>query len=257
MPGSIVDRKRRALDDRAGKWRFRPALWPTLATVVLFPLLVWLGLWQLERADYKQDQTARVEAENVRQPATLGPGMPEGEGLPETWNYRRLSASGHYLGHQFLLDNRTRRGVAGYHVLTPLILNDERKLGVIVNRGWIPLGSSRERLPETTVPGGTLDVRGRGRVPGKAFLLGEAGYRGGTWPRVVQSIDLPMMAEALEIDLLPFVVELHRSEPHGYEREWRPHGGIGPKRHLGYAFQWFALAATLLIIYTVVNLRRR
>ena len=65
------------------------------------------------------------------------------------------------------------------------------------------------------------------------------------------------MEEALGVDLLPFVVELDRSESHGFAREWRPHRGIGPERHRGYAFQWFALAATLLAIYTFVNLRRR
>ena len=257
MSGSIVDRKRRASRDKAARWRFRPTLWPTLASALLFPLLVSLGLWQLERADYKRAQLARVAAESERQPATLGPGGPVNEGRGESWNHRRVIATGRYLSRHFLLDNRTRRGVAGYHVLTPLVLDEERRRGVMVNRGWVPLGPSRERLPETAAPVGTLDARGRGRVPAKAFLLGEAGYRGDAWPRVVQSIELPKMGEALGVDLLPFVVELDRSEPHGFVREWRPHGGISPERHLGYALQWFALAATLLAIYTLVNLRRR
>ena len=257
MPGSIVDGERSASEGGGARWRFRPGLWPTLATVVLFPALLTLGLWQLERAELKQEAIARAGAEDERPPARLGPEVPDKEGGAGVWNHRRVDATGHYLSRQFLLDNRTRRGVAGYHVLTPLILDGERRQGVIVNRGWIALGPSREHLPETTVPGGTLELRGRGRVPGAAFLLGEAGYAGDEWPRVVQSIDLPKMEEALGVDLLPFVLELDRSEPHGFAREWRPHRGIGPARHRAYAFQWFALAATLLAIYTLVNLRRR
>lgn len=257
MSGSIVERRRRAAAAAAGRWRFRPTLWPTLATLALLPLLVGLGLWQLERAEYKQALATRAEAENARAPARLGPGFPEADSPSESWHHRRVSATGRYLPRHFLLDNRTRRGVAGYHVLSPLLLDEERGLGAVVNRGWIPLGSSREILPEIETPGGAFAVRGRSRVPGEAFLLGEAGYRGDTWPRVVQSIDLGKMQGALGVDLLPFVVELDGAEPHGFEREWRPYGGLPPARHRAYAFQWFALAATLVVLYTILNLRRR
>ena len=258
MPGSIVDRIPVTLAVATRRWQFRPALWPTLATLALVPVLLWLGWWQLGRAEFKDAQYARVQAENARPPVELDAGLREAAAaLPESWDQRRVKASGHYLPRHFLLDNRTFRGAAGYHVLTPLVLDEGPASGVMINRGWVPLGSRRERLPETSVPGETLEVRGRSRVSGDAFLLGEAGYRSESWPRVVQSIELEKMEEALGIDLFPFVVELDRAEPHGYQREWRIWGGIGPQRHRAYAFQWFALAATLLAIYVIVNTRRR
>lgn len=257
MPGSIVDRDRSAAAGPGGRWRFRPSRWPTLATVVLLPLLVWLGFWQLERAELKEVLAARADAQRARAPAVLGAAGPDATFEDESWDYRRVVATGRYLPLHYLLDNRTHRGAAGYHVLSPLVFDEEGVRGVMVNRGWIPLGSSREVLPETGVPSGTLEVRGRSRRPGATFLLGEAGYRGDIWPRVVQSIDIGMMEETLRVDLLPFVIELDRGDPHGFEREWRPHGGLTPHRHRAYALQWFALALTLAIIYVVVNLRRR
>ena len=239
-------------------WQFRPTLWPTLATLVLFPVLLSLGWWQLGRADFKEAQDAAIQAANVLPPVVLGARL-RGEAAyrPQSWNQRRITAFGHYLPHHFLLDNRTRRGVAGYHVLTPLAFEEGRARGVVINRGWIPLGSDRSVLPEIPTPEGKLMVRGRSRVPGDAFLLGEAGYRNEAWPRVVQSVELARMEEALGIDLIPFVVELDRAEPDGFEREWRAYGGITPQRHRAYAFQWFALAVTLLAIYVIVNTRRR
>ena len=257
MSASIVKRRLKTSAATTGKWRFRPAIWPTIATLILFPMLLWLGWWQIERADFKQAQESRVEAENARPPVRVGAELMETDFRPESWSHRRVTASGHYLPRQFLLDNRTRRGVAGYHVLTPLRFDEERALGVMVNRGWLPIGPDRSHLPEIAVLAGKLEARGRSRVPGQAFLLGEAGYRDDTWPRVVQSIELGMMEQALGIDLLPFVIELGRSESHGFDREWRVYGGISPQRHRAYAFQWFALAATLLAIYVIVNLRRR
>ncbi len=257
MSGSIVDRGAGNSAGSTRERRFRPTLWPTLATLLVFPVLLGLGWWQLERADFKRTEEARLEVEDARTPALLGAGLGEQVAQPESWNHRRVRATGHHLSAHFLLDNRTRGGVAGYHVLTPLAFDEARTLGVVVNRGWIALGPDRARLPAIETPAGMLEVRGRARVPGEAFLLGEAGYRDEGWPRVVQSIELDEMEKALDMDLLPFVVEQNPDDPHGFVREWRAYGGLSPNRHLGYAFQWFALAATLLVIYVVVNVRRR
>ena len=37
---------------RFGNYKFSPGLWPTLATLLLLPLLTGLGIWQLERAGW-------------------------------------------------------------------------------------------------------------------------------------------------------------------------------------------------------------
>ena len=72
----------------------------------------------------------------------------------------------------------------------------------------------------------------------------------------VQRIDLAQIAAQTGWTLLPYVVRLdpdaagalvwNGTEP-GFNRE----------RHLGYAFQWFALAATVLVIYVVLYIRKR
>ena len=63
---------------------------------------------------------------------------------------RRISVAGRWdAARQFLLDNRTRDGRAGYEVLTPLQLDDGRWL--IVNRGWVSFSGYRERLPDIAI----------------------------------------------------------------------------------------------------------
>jgi len=52
------------------------------------------------------------------------------------------------------------------------------------------------------------------------------------------------------------VILMDADAPDGFERVWQINVGFGPERHLGYAVQWFALAAAVLIIYVVVNLKR-
>ena len=64
------------------------------------------------------------------------------------------------------------------------------------------------------------------------------------------------MARQLGISLLPQVVLLDPNAAAGFVREWKPYYGISVQRHQAYAFQWFALATTLALIYIVVNLHR-
>ena len=117
-----------ALRDR----RFRPALWPTLAAAVVIAATVLLGNWQARRADLRGSLQERAQAMAAQPPLTL---LRSAEAGPEH-RYRRAVAAGNYVAaRQIWLDNRTYKGVAGYHVLTPLRLDDGTHL--LVDRGWI------------------------------------------------------------------------------------------------------------------------
>ena len=71
------------------------------------------------------------------------------------------------------------------------------------------------------------------------------GYGGEGWPRVVQRVELDRIQEQLGKPLLPFVLRLSPASDHGYGRDWQIRTGLTPERHVGYAVQWFALAAAL------------
>lgn len=225
----------------------------TLVTVVLLAVLITLGLWQLGRAEEKRAVQKQFEVRAREQPVRLeAPGT-----NTEDLEYRRVTVSGTYdRDHQFLLDNRTDQGVAGYHVLTPLVI-DEGDVGVVINRGWVPLGERRDVMPDIPTPESILRIVGLVDLPpSDTFLLGSAGYEASFWPRVVQAIELDEMEKQLGYRLLPFIVLLNPEQSHGFSRTWKPYYGLRPERHQGYAVQWFALAVTLLVIYVVVNSRR-
>lgn len=232
-------------------WRFAPRLLPTLAVAALLPLLLGLGVWQLERAAYKR---ALVEAHAQRsadRPVNSLPLVVEAA----AWRYRRAEFAGHLdTGRALLLDNRTHRGMAGYHLLLPLRLDDGRTL--LVNLGWAPLGLDRDHLPPVPTRDGPLVVRGLLDLPPAAGLqLGPEGPEAQGWPRVLQRLDLAALADALGHPLLPLVLLEQESGDPGLVRDWRP-ATIGPARHTAYAVQWFALALALLVIYLAVNTRR-
>lgn len=238
---------------RIGPFLFRPRLVPSLAVLALLPLLLGLGVWQLDRAEQKREMMRSQEAGG--QSATLD----LNEALPpyEAAEHRRAVARGRYdADRQFLLDNQVRDGRAGYHVITPLRL-DGRQGAILVDRGWVPAPVKREKLPDVAVADGPRTVRGQiGDGPSVGIRMGEAAT-GSRWPRRVAYMDYAYMDEALPYPLQArYLIELAPSAPNGYVREWR-RVEFGPERHVGYAVQWFALAGALVVIYLVVNTKRK
>lgn len=230
--------------------RFRPGLVPTLVTLALLPVLIGLGLWQLGRYGYKtelEQAYAATGGEPVAVAAVTG---------DERDRFRPVTARGRYDGRrQFLIDNMVNQGRNGFFVVTPFRLNDGGLL--LVNRGWIAQDARRQPVGDIAVGDSERRIEGRvGRLPVAGLDLGDGGARGEEWPSVRQFPDVPELAAALGEPVEHWVLLLAPQAEDGFVREWQP-GGLPASRHLGYAVQWFALAAALAIIYVVVNLRRR
>ncbi|MGD8629846.1 MAG: SURF1 family protein [Gammaproteobacteria bacterium] len=238
---------------RLGNFEFRPGLWPTLITLLLLPMLVGLGLWQLERATWKQGLVDAHEASTQLAPVELDWLLESGELAA----FRPVRLRGRYdLAHQLLLDNRTYRGHAGYHVLSPLQLADGGSV-VLVNRGWVPTGLDRAVLPELPGPAGPVVIEAVTSLPPeKLFRLGDAEERNEDWPKVVQQLNMARLEQLLGARLLPVILLLDKSNEYGFLRDWQPVYGVTPDKHRAYAMQWFTLALVLLLIYIGVNSKR-
>jgi surfeit locus 1 family protein len=227
-----------------------------VAALVMLALLVSAGLWQLRRADAKRAILVEQVYRGAKEPLVIGPDL-GGEATVDRLRHRLAVADGHYRADmQYLLDNRTHNQIAGYHVLTPLRLGDSH-VHVLVNRGWVPVGPDRGRLPDLALTAASLTAEGTiVAPPATGLALGPAGYDEPGWPKVVQQVDMARMGEQLGSPLLPFVLRLSPDSEGGFTREWQARTGLTPERHTGYAVQWFALAAALVVLCIWVALRR-
>lgn len=223
------------------------------AALSVTALFAALGMWQLDRAAQKRAMFAEFERRGNTPEVDLNqPGVDHSAALAG----RRAAAAGRYRGTTILLDNQVHRGRAGYQVYTAFELNG-RKESVLVNRGWIRAGAERSRAPELATPTVNQRLKGRLSLPSQGGLRLEGRdvierLADGMWR--VQAIDLAGLTATVGVELLPITVLLDGDAPYGFVRAWTPPGS-DEARHLGYVFQWFALAVTVVVVTVVLTLR--
>lgn len=230
---------------------FAPAAGTTLLTLILCAVFVRLGFWQWHRwVESDAAWTRFARAADAVEP--LG-----ARALEDVALFQRVSVAGLLDGqHQFLLDNRSHQGRAGYEVLTPLVRGDGRTL--LVDRGWVPFTGSRAQLPDVrltesaplTVSGRVADLPSAGLASGRAAPRSED-----PWPKVTSFPQAAELARALGVALGPRILLLDPEAPLGFVRDWQP-PGMAPLRHLSYAIQWWCFAALAVVIWTVMSHRR-
>ena len=234
------------------RYRFKPRFIPTLAAAAGIALTLALADWQLGRAHEKEAVRARLQVLARDPPIALG--AAEAKAADVEW--RRVTARGVFdARHAVLLDNRVHRGVAGYHVVMPLDVGTMGGGGsryVLVNRGWIAGTGERSRLPQVKTPEGAVEVTGLAVVPGRRFfeLTGEV-VEGSVW----QNLTIERYRLRTGLALQPIMIQQESALEDGLTRLWDA-PDLGIDKHYGYAFQWGALAATILVIYLVTNVRR-
>jgi surfeit locus 1 family protein len=229
-----------------------------VAIVALFALaasFAVLGSWQLRRAELNRSTRAQFASGAAEQAVELP------RELDDALRFRRVEVRGELVAEpQFLLDNMLHDGVAGYHVLTALRVAG-RSEHVLVNRGWVPAGGDRRRLPDVSIDAGPRTVAGRlERLPRPGMRLGgdDAGNAGAP-VAVLQYPTAVELERRLGKPVYDFELLLDAAEPDGFVREWQP-PGTPPERNVAYAGQWFALSLGALgvaIVMTFRTVRRR
>lgn len=224
------------------------------------PILLSLGFWQLERATFKQQLQATYDARHQAEPLSFAELL-----VQDDMAFISVSLRGRFdNSYSFLLDNRTSQGRAGYEVITPFVLegpdagselDDSATRVVLVNRGWLPMGSNRQQLPAVPEVTGLQQINAAVDIPLKQGFVLMDEQSTGDWPRVIQRFDVALMAEQLDRPVFPHMLRLSKDSAGGLQIIWKPII-MRPEKHTAYAVQWFALAVTLTGLFLFATLKR-
>lgn len=231
---------------------FRPTFWATVWAGLGVALMLGLGIWQLERLEWKE----ALLAERNARPALPALGNDEliaiADAAPFEFRLARVTGAFDHSKEMHLVA-RSMNGNVGVQVVTPFELRNGPT--ILVNRGWVP---DDHVDPATRTDGqveGPVTLEALVRRPGEPHWLvpdNEPASNRWFW------MDLPQMRETA--GLSPAAPPLYLEERAGQHPGTYPIGGQTrldlPNDHLQYAVTWFLLAAALAAIWFFFHWRR-
>lgn len=228
--------------------RFKSYVLPAVFAAAGIALMSSLGVWQLHRAAQKEALQARMDDAT----ATAIKRVDASSLDAHDFVYYSVVASGTLLPEDTIyIDNRTRDGVPGYEVVTPLRIDGSTR-HVLIQRGWIKAPIDRRELPEVRTPQNQVEIKGLA-VPGDraVFELSHNVQSGRVW----QNITVERFRRAYNLDLQPFMIRERDDLNDGLWRNW-PRPDAGADRNRAYAAQWFSMGVAILVIYVVLTFRK-
>ena len=252
------------LQFRIFRYVFHPTLVGTLITLICIPLFIKLGVWQYSKAEQKQVIHAAYDKAKVDEALNFPLGLIHHQGLNvDEWKYRKVTVKGVYeTKYQFLLDNQVEGGRVGYHVITPLKIEQTNEY-VLINRGWILGNDTHAELPEIETPIGQQNITGLVWVPSKKIFTLEKTESSSentadvkVWPLVWQNMNMEKFRHNVPFSVSELAVKLDQhSHAGGFVRNWQ----IPAERittNIGYAYQWFGFAFATMLIYLYMSISK-
>ena len=210
---------------------------PLLVGLLGVSVLVGLGVWQLQRLEWKRGVIAEIDARLAAAPVAV-PAVPD----PVADRYLRVRAEGTLLPGEIHVYTAGPDGGVGYRIIAPLDLADGRR--IMVDRGFVPIADKAAPRP-----------------PGRLAVTGNL-----VWPddgppapdrakNIWTGRDVALMAA--DLGTAPLLVVAAATEPAGGPIPLPVTVAI-PNDHLGYAVTWFGLAAvwTLMTVLWLSRIKR-
>ncbi len=224
---------------------FQPGVITTLCAFILFCIPFGLGIWQIQRLQWKTALLADIaEKQNsyIYDFSVINP-FQDWQSL----NYRRAFAVGDFMFLRSIkLKPRTYKGQVGYHLLTPMRLQDGGT--IIVNRGWVPEG---HHITEEYWNAENVKITGilkQAKKPNRFTPENKPKNNEWYWP------DIHLISQHVGIDrVAPIIFYQDHQEAETDQDISYPIGGQINlnirNNHKAYATTWFLLAVSLVIVW--------
>lgn len=232
-----------------------PRIWPiVIATLIGTVILVSLGVWQVQRLQWKETLLAQLAANAAAAPIDLGTAAQQAA-LGQDMELVRVRFPAQFRHDAWKKMISTYEGGQGWTIITPAVTPDG--WAVIVDRGRLP----GQVLDNFDKPEGALTLEGviRTHKTGAGYFDPANDPKANLW----YWWDIPAMlaASGLPEGVKPFPYEvqlLPSSGTAGFPKPEEPKASLA-NNHLGYAITWFGLAVTLVGVagFYIHDLRKR
>jgi surfeit locus 1 family protein len=235
---------------------FKFKLIPTLIFAITFCGFIVLGFWQIDRADQKNVLNSNYTDRQQEAIIVLDKNNVIDEKSSLLW--RKVEFEGLFINKQnIILDNQIFNQIAGFNIITPFKIKGSDSL-VLINRGWHPNLKNRETLPIINEISDERILQGHiASFPVSGIKLGKNNIE--TLNSQIfrfQRLDAAELNYFFSAKIMPYMIYLDPiidKELYGNFKLPAPDS----QKNYGYAFQWFAFAITLLIIFIRLSMKRK
>ena len=199
-----------------------------LVNIIIVPIFLSLANWQWQKAKLVKERQNQVQ-QLQKQPPLLSLDNINSNFIP-------VKITGKFLHSKtLLLNNQVLNSEPGFHLLTPLELDDSI---VMVNRGWAPSQAVNDYIgtndSEVTVGGITYYLR-----------LPTVNYSVGNFPIVIEDVNFASVQSKFNKPILKFIIYLDKTSPYSSRMQY-PFLVKNYKKNISYAVQWLIFAVLLL-----------
>ena len=227
-----------------GKQHVRRLIFPLMLGLVGAAVLIGLGVWQLQRLDWKTAKLAQIEAKIASAPVDLPPSVSEANDI-----YLPVVVQGHLAGREALVLTGLNQAGPGYRVIVAFdVAGGSRRI-------MVDLGFVAEADRDFARPTGEMIIAGNLNWPAeKDSYTPEPDLKSNIW----FARDVGRMADALGTE--PVLVVAKDINPGIPAISPLPVDTSSiPNDHLNYAITWFSLTAVWLGMTALLvwRIRRR
>lgn len=218
---------------------FRPLPVLTLLALPILAALIWLGVWQANRANWKADLIASFERAAQSEPVPLEVAVCSAEPAEG----RVVGAHG-ASGPTLRMFGHNAASAAGWRLIQAAPGCGVGSVAVLVETGFEPLIIGD--LPVSTEPAAPPTRFMVEAFPDRSFMAAPNSPERNEW----HWFDAPGMAKALGVSGVDtrYVLAPFDGLPDFLIR-------TPPSRHIGYSVTWFGMAAAFLLIYAAFHAR--
>ena len=214
-----------------------------LTVILIVAGFVRLGFWQLDRLEERQAVNAIGTQRLAMDPV---PFESIAHQTPESIEYRRVVVKGRPLPFdEVLIRSQVHLGAVGYHLITPLSYTGSST--VLVNRGWVPLGTEVGTV-ETGAVEGVITVEGWIHPTQERPPLGPEDPVDGRLT-VMSRVDIDRVARQVDYSLASVYIVAIGERGSDLPVPITPPMFDDEGPHLAYAIQWFAFSLIAAVGY--------
>ena len=227
------------------KIQFKPMLWPSIFSILIFSILISFGTWQVKRLFWKEALIQNYITQSQSNPIT-DPVELEKSSINE---FRSIGILGRFMhSNEIYITGKTYEGNAGFHVITPFIMQNNKI--VLINRGWVSEGYKDPKKRKFRLAEGQVKLKGIIRYPQqKGYFVPENDGENGFWFTIIPNQIFKFVKINSNFVIKDYYIDALRLE----EKITLPIGVDGKpnlrNQHLSYAITWYGLALSLLFVY--------